>query len=119
MTAVLRTRARARRGARSQTSGGPRWTRPKTRRPRAVLQGVRPALSRTHPRDRVDRNDPDLAVPDLACLRGLDNQLEHIVHVWVVDEDVDAHLRDEVHDVLRTAVDLRVPALPAVPLHFA
>src|SRR5436190_3249935 len=83
------------------------------------LQGVGSALTCAHARHAVDGDDPDLAVPDLTGLRSFHNKFHDLVGVAVVNEDVEANLRHEVDDVLRTAVHLRVPALPAVPLHLA
>src|SRR3954470_23720482 len=66
--------------------------------PRALLQGVRPALSGAHPHHRLDGNCPDLAVTDLARLRRLHDDVDHAVGVTVLDEHLDADLRHEVDD---------------------
>src|SRR6185369_10697339 len=59
------------------------------------------ALSRTDPDDLVDRQDEDLAVADAAGLRDL----------LVADDDLELHLGQKVHDVLRPSVELRVTLL--------
>src|ERR671910_3306781 len=59
--------------------------------------------------DRVDRRDPHLSVADLARLRRLGDHVDDVARVGIVDEDLQAELRHQVHRVLRPAVDLGVP----------
>ncbi len=61
-----------------------------------------------------DRDAPDLAVADPAGLGGLEDDVDDVLAVDVVDQHLQPDLRDEVHGVLRAAVDLAVAALPAV-----
>src|SRR5690606_23844959 len=72
------------------------------------------AVAGPHPDDLLDRDDPDLAVPDAAGLRGLDDRAAHQGDVLVLDEGLAAGPRDEVDGVLGAAVDLGVPVLAAV-----
>ena len=81
---------------------------------RAALQGVRAVLAGADPHDVLDRDGPHLAVADAAGLGALGDDVHHGGGVVVLDEDLDAHLGDHVHRVLRTAVDLGVPTLAAV-----
>src|ERR1700690_2357208 len=46
----------------------------------------------------------DLAIPDLACARGGQNRLQDALYHVVVDDNLDADLGDEVHDVGRCPV---------------
>src|SRR5688500_8253993 len=64
--------------------------------------------------DGLDRADPDLAVADPTRLRGLDDDPDDVVGVGVVDDDLDADLRDQGDVVLRPPVDLGVALLAAV-----
>ena len=66
---------------------------------------------RCGPGRRLDGRDPHLAVADLAGARRLDDRLHDRVGLGVVDEHLDAHLRDEVDLVLGAAVHLGVAAL--------
>jgi 2,3-bisphosphoglycerate-dependent phosphoglycerate mutase len=75
------------------------------------LQGVRPAFSGAHSHHRFHGDDPDLAVTDLAGGRCRDDGIHHFIGLCVVHEDLDADLRNEVHFVLRTSVDLGVAPL--------
>src|SRR5690606_29279705 len=87
--------------------------------PTPLSEGLRPALSRPHPDDRVDGDRPDLAVPDLACLRRLDDDVDDVLGVVLLDEDLHADLGHQVHLVLGAAVDLGVSTLAAVAARFA
>src|SRR4051812_43349078 len=84
---------------------------------RRLLQGVRPPFPRANPHQVLDGRQPDLPVTDLAGGCGLDDDVDDVLCVVVRDDDLQPHLRDEVHGVLRTAVDLGVAALPAVAAH--
>src|SRR6478735_10278544 len=70
--------------------------------------GGRVTVAGADPHHRVDRADPDLAVADSSGLRGLDHDADHVLGVAVVDDDLDADLRDQRDVVLGTAVDLGV-----------
>src|SRR5580765_357659 len=78
------------------------------------LDRVRAALAGTNPGDVLNRDDPDLAVADPPGLGGLEDDVHDRLGIHVVDDHLQADLRDEVDRVLGTAVDLAVPALAAV-----
>src|SRR3954454_19435442 len=78
------------------------------------LQGVRPPLTGPHPDQLVDRRGPHLPVTDLPGRRRLHDDVDDIRRVVVRDDDIEAYLGDEVHLVLRAAVDLGVTLLPPV-----
>src|SRR6185436_12442485 len=65
----------------------------------------------------VDRRDEDLAVADTTRARRLRDDLRRARGLRVVEEHFDLDLRQEVDDVLRPSVELRVPLLPPEPLH--
>src|SRR5262249_59021492 len=60
--------------------------------------------------------DEDLAVADLAGLRGADDGLDHLVDEIAAHRHLDARLRHEVDHVLGAAVELGVTALAAEAL---
>src|SRR5271170_6551518 len=86
--------------------------------PIATSNGIRTAFAGSHPDQRLDRRHPDLAVADLAGACGADDGRDHDVYVFVIHDDVDACLRNEVDLVLGTPVYLGVPLLPPVALGF-
>src|SRR5262245_46673665 len=59
------------------------------------------------------RRDEDLAVADLAGLGRAHDGVDHPLGVIVIDHDLDLDLGHEVDGVLRAAVHLGVPLLPA------
>ena len=67
----------------------------------------------------VDGCDPHLAVADLAGAGRLDDGVGVRRCVIVVDEHLDADLRDEVDRVLRASIDLGVAALASEAAGFA
>src|SRR5690606_3521555 len=60
--------------------------------------------------------DEDLAVADLPGAGGLQDGLDDAVGILVRDGELDLGFRQEVHDVLGAAVELRVAALAAEAL---
>src|SRR3954471_6586172 len=78
---------------------------------RRALQGVRPPFPRPDPHQVLDGRHPDLPVTDLTGGRRLDDDVHHVLRVVIRDNDVQPHLGNEVHRVLRAAVDLGVTAL--------
>src|SRR3954470_19238831 len=84
---------------------------------RRLLQGVRPPFPRADPHQVLDGRQPDLAVTDLAGGCGLDDDVDDVLRIVVRDDDFQSHLRDEVHRVFRTPIDLGVAALAAVAAH--
>src|SRR5262245_48269778 len=67
--------------------------------------------------NRVEVHDENLAVADLAGLRGRNDRLDDTLREIVADRNLDLHLGQEVDHVLRAAIQLRVAALTAKPLH--
>src|SRR5688572_28960126 len=63
-------------------------------------------LAGANPHHRLDRDDPDLAVTDLAGLGSTGDGRDDRVGIAVVDDDLEADLRHQRHVVLRAAVDL-------------
>src|SRR5688500_4766347 len=61
--------------------------------------------------------DEDLAVADLAGVRGLLDRLDHALGQSVVDRCLDLHLGQEIDDVLGAAIQLGVALLATEPLH--
>src|SRR6267378_2584036 len=60
----------------------------------------------------VETRHEDLAVPDRARLGGARDERHHFVHQPVRNDDLDLHLRQEVHGVFPAAVHLGVSLLP-------
>src|SRR4051794_25338994 len=89
-----------------------RWARSRS-------EGVWSTLARTDAHEVLDRGGPDLAVTDLTGACGFDDGVDDARYSAVLDDELEAHLGDEVDDILSTSVDLGVPALPAMPLHLA
>src|SRR5438093_8546746 len=79
------------------------------------LEGIASHLAGPDPVHLVRVGDEDLPVADLAGARRLHDGFDHLLGLLVVHQDLDTHLRNEVHLVLRAAVDLLVPALAAEP----
>ena len=116
----------------AESLGGPAGTRDgevtgagQVEPPGRSLEGVDIAQIASTPRSpvrpgpRPRRDDPDLAVTDAAGLRGLEDDVDDRGGVHVVDEHLDAALRDEVDGVLGAAVDLAVATLAAVAVRLA
>src|SRR5262249_17900831 len=101
------------------SSAGPVATTPESALMDPRSERVEATLTRTHPDHLVDRGDPDLAVADLAGTGGVDDRVDHLLHIDLGDEHVDADLGQELDGVLGTSVDLGVALLPAVPLDLA
>ena len=80
-----------------------------------ALQGFLTALARAHADHRLDGNGPDLAVTDLSGAGCPDDHVDDVVDVLVIDQDLQANLRKQLHRVLRAPVDLGVTTLAAVP----
>src|SRR5262245_32879562 len=76
-----------------------------------VLDGFVSGLAGAYAIDLLERGDEDLAVPHLAGLCRLDDRLDRALDELVGDCDLDLDLGQEVDDVLRAAVELRMPAL--------
>ena len=60
----------------------------------------------------------DLAVADPAGARGGEDGLHGALHHPILADDLDLHLREEVHDVLGAAIQLRMAFLAAEALGF-
>src|SRR5581483_11889333 len=79
--------------------------------------GERAALAGPDADGVVDRQDEDLAVADPPGGRRLANPVRQPRAALVVDQDLDLHLREEVHDVLGVPVELAVTVLPPEAAH--
>src|SRR3954466_3492155 len=66
----------------------------------------------------LERHDEDLAVADLAGPGRSGDRLDDAGDEVARDRDLDLELRQEAHGVFGAAVDLGMPLLPAVALHF-
>src|SRR5688572_6389482 len=58
--------------------------------------------------DFLERHDEDLAVADLAGVRGPFDRLDHLLEHVVLDGGLDLHLGQEIDHVLRAPVELGV-----------
>src|SRR6185437_2127493 len=83
------------------------------------LQRVRAGLAGADAERLLDRRDEDLAVADLAGVGGLLDRLDGALDLAVVDHDLDLHLGQEAHQVLRAAIDLGLALLAAEALDLA
>src|SRR3990172_7604824 len=83
---------------------------------RLHLQCAVPSLARPDTDGFADRRHEYLAVADRAGLRQPHDGVDRPLNQRVGHHDLDLDLGDEFHDVLRAAVDLLVPLLPAEPL---
>src|SRR6185369_11615912 len=78
---------------------------------------VWPSFARPDPHDVLDRRHEDLAVTDAARPRRLREDADDGRRHRVVEQHLDADLRQEVDHVLRTAIELGVPLLAPESLH--
>src|SRR5476651_2841497 len=67
----------------------------------------------------LDGADEDLAVADLAGMRGLLDRLDSSLYLGVIDHDLDLHLGQEADEILGTTIDLGLALLATETLHFA
>src|SRR5882724_95537 len=81
------------------------------------LEGALVALARPDPDRRLHRRDEDLAVADVAGLRGRRHHVGHLLDEVVRHDDLDLDLREEVHRVLAAAIQLGVSFLAAEAAH--
>src|SRR6266403_5461206 len=81
------------------------------------LEGALVALARPDPDRRLHRGDEDLAVADVAGLRGRRHHVGHLLDEVVRHDDLDLDLREEVHRVLAAAIQLGVSFLAAEAAH--
>jgi hypothetical protein len=77
------------------------------------------AFAHPDPHRLFDRLDEDLAVADAAGLGGGGDERDDLVGDAVGDDDLELHLRQELHGVLTAAVHLGVPLLAAESSHLA
>src|SRR5262249_39098751 len=79
-------------------------------------------LTRANPNDIIQGKNENLPVADLAfrtCPSPLDDGLDGGLNELLVHRDLELDLPDQVHLVLVTAVNLRMPLLPSQPLDVA
>src|SRR3990170_570452 len=81
-----------------------------------LLYRLHSLLAGADANDLLHGVDEDLAVADLAGAGGGDDRLDAALHLLVRHHDLDLHLRQEIHDVFRAAIELGVPLLPAEAL---
>src|SRR5215470_16510474 len=81
------------------------------------LDGRRPALARSNADHVLDCRDEDLAVADPSGARRADDRIDDLRDALIRDEHGDLHLGQEVDDVLRAPVELRVALLPPESFH--
>jgi hypothetical protein len=67
----------------------------------------------------IDARDEDLAIADLSGSGIAGDRFNHRFRHLIAHCDFDLDLRQEIHRVLRAAVDLRMPLLSPVTLDFA
>src|SRR5665213_678463 len=79
--------------------------------PRSGLQGVAAPLPGPDPDDILNRDDPDLAITDLAGAGGIDDGGGHFFYLGIVNDDFQPDLWYEFDLVLSTPVDLGVASL--------
>src|SRR5947199_4417162 len=83
------------------------------------LNGSRSSLPGADADHVLHRRDEDLPVPDPSGASTLDDGLDGFRDPLVRDQHGDLHLGEEIDDVLRPAVELRVTPLAAEALHLA
>src|SRR5688500_143610 len=92
---------------------------PRQRRVTPTLDGAFAPLFRPDADGVLNRQDENLAVANLAGLRGLDDRLDCFRDVVIADHDFKFHLWQEIHRILAAAIDFSMPLLPSEPFHFA
>src|SRR5690606_8115628 len=65
----------------------------------------------------VHGHDENLAVADAAGLRALLDRVDDLMDHLVRDDDLELHLRHEIHPVRRASLDLLLAAAPSTALH--
>ena len=74
-------------------------------------------LARPDPDRILNRQNEDLAVADFPGVRGFPDRLDHVLHGFVSDNDLQLALGDEVNYILGTPVLLLDPPLDPAALH--
>src|SRR5579863_9319448 len=82
------------------------------------LQGVRAGLAGADPNHFLERNHEDLAVADLAGVRGALDCFRRLLDGIVRNDRLDLHLRQELDRVFGASIQLRMSLLTSEPLHF-
>src|SRR4029077_7691041 len=80
------------------------------------LERVAVGFAGPDPQGVIDRRHKNLAVTDLAGARARGNDVDRLVGKIRRDGDFDSKLRQKIHDIFGTAVDLGVALLAAVAL---
>src|SRR5262245_5356543 len=82
-----------------------------------LLERFRAGLAGADAHDLFQLEHEDLAVTDLAGVRGLLDRLDHLLDHVALDRGFDLHFRQKVDDVLGAAVQLGMTLLPPEALH--
>src|SRR3954467_8097373 len=82
------------------------------------LERRRIGLAGADANDLLKIEHEDLAVADLAGVRGFLDRLDRLLEQLRLDRRLHLHLRQEVDDVLRAAIELRVSLLAPEALYF-
>jgi hypothetical protein len=80
------------------------------------LDGVRPAIAGADADRLLYGNHEDLAIADAPGPRRHFDCLDHAIHLVVLDYRLDLHLRQEVDDIFRAAIELGMTFLAAETL---
>src|SRR5262245_18811087 len=84
----------------------------------APSERVRPGLTRPDPDGLFYRGNEDLAIADSPRTGGRLDGLDRLVDKFVGNDDFDLYLRQEVHDILGTAIELGMSLLASETLRF-
>src|SRR5262245_47600835 len=80
------------------------------------LDSVQPGFPGPDADRFLDIGNKDFAVADATGLGSAADGVDRFLHEIVADHDLDFDLGQEVHDVFRTAIELRMALLPAEAL---
>src|SRR5665811_47889 len=80
-----------------------------------LSDGVIPGLARTNAHGFLHVRHEDLSVSNAACFSRGDDSVDGLLDHVVVQHQLEFHLRQEIDDILGTAIKLGMPLLPAEP----
>src|SRR5271169_3484711 len=78
-----------------------------------TLDGAGVALACSDAHDLLEIENKNFSVPDLAGFGRLHDRFDHDIDEFIIDRDLDFRLRHELNDILGSAINLGVSALPA------